>query len=69
MNETELSNTEDKDLLKEYFEAVDDLSALLEKHLGVIMLQVPWNTVALQNCETATAIRGTTVTKVIEQHH
>ena len=33
------------------------------------MLQVPWNTVALQNCETATANSGTTVTQKIEQHH
>ena len=33
------SNSEDKDLLKEYFEAVDDLSSLLEKHLGIILLR------------------------------
>ena len=42
---------------------------IARQHLGVIILQVPWNTVALQNCETATANSGTTLTQKIEQHH
>jgi len=50
------SNTEDKDLLKEYFEAVDDLSALLEKHLGVIMLRA-FATVRKNPHELVTALR------------
>ena len=33
------NNTRDRDLLKEYFEAVDVLSVKLEKQLGVILLR------------------------------
>jgi len=49
-------NTRDRDLLKEYFAAVGDLSGQLEKHLGIIILRT-FNTVRKNPKELVTALR------------
>jgi len=50
------NNTRDRDLLKEYFEAVDVLSVKLEKQLGVILLRA-FATVRKNPHELVTALR------------
>ena len=50
------NNTRDRELLKEYFEAVDDLSSKLEKQLGVILLRA-FATVRKNPQELVTALR------------
>ena len=50
------NNTRDRDLLKEYFEAVDDLSIKMEKQLGFILLRA-FATVRKNPRELVTALR------------
>ena len=50
------NNTRDRDLLKEYFEAVDDLSLKMEKQLGFILMRA-FATVRKNPRELVTALR------------